>query len=109
MWRRSLETRPASEALSQREFDQITELAYRTCGIDLKNGKQELIQARLSKKIRQSKFGSFKQYYEHVVADRTGEELIALLDALTTTSRPSSARRLTSTSCERPSCPAYRA
>src|SRR6266852_1860277 len=74
MWRRSLETRPASEALSQREFDQITELAYRTCGIDLKNGKQELVQARLGKKIRQGKFGSFKQYYEHVVADRTGEE-----------------------------------
>jgi chemotaxis protein methyltransferase CheR len=84
MWRRSLETRLASEVLSQREFDQITELAYRTCGIDLKNGKQELVQARLGKKIRQGKFGSFKQYYEHVVADTTGEGLIALLDALTT-------------------------
>ena len=79
-----METRPASEVLSPREFDQITELAYRTCGIDLKNGKQELVQARLGKKIRQGKFGSFKEYYEHVVADRTGEELIALLDALTT-------------------------
>jgi hypothetical protein len=74
----------ASETLSPREFDQITELAYRTCGIDLKNGKQELVQARLGKKIRQGKFESFKQYYEHVVADKTGEELIALLDALTT-------------------------
>lgn len=77
-------TRPAAELLSQREFDQITELAYRTCGIDLKNGKQELVQSRLGKKIRQGKFESFKQYYDHVVADRTGEELIALLDALTT-------------------------
>jgi chemotaxis protein methyltransferase CheR len=84
MWRRSLVIRPASELLSQREFDQITDLAYRTCGIDLKNGKQELVQARLGKKIRQGKFESFKQYYEHVVADQTDEELIALLDALTT-------------------------
>src|SRR5258708_21364253 len=84
MWRRSLETRPASEALSQREIEQITELAYRTCGIDLKNGKQELVQARLGKKIRQGKFDALKQYDEHVVADGTGEELIALLDALTT-------------------------
>ncbi len=84
MWRGSLETRPVSEALSQREFDQIAGLAYRTCGIDLKNGKQELVQARLGKKIRQGRFSSFKQYYEHVVADTTGEELIALLDALTT-------------------------
>jgi len=79
-----LETRPGIDALSQGEFDRITELAYRTCGIDLKNGKQELVQARLGKKIREGKFGSFKQYYEHVVADKTGEELIALLDALTT-------------------------
>ena len=38
----------------------------------------------MGKKIRQGKFESFKQYYDHVVADRTGEELIALLDALTT-------------------------
>jgi len=79
-----LQTLPASDVLSQREFDQITDLAYRTCGIDLKNGKQQLVQARLSRKIRQGKFGSFRQYYEHVVADTTGEELIALLDALTT-------------------------
>jgi chemotaxis protein methyltransferase CheR len=84
MRRRYLQTRPATEALSQREFDQITSLAFRTCGIDLKNGKQELVQARLGKKIRQGKFSSFKQYYEHVVADTTGEELIDLLDALTT-------------------------
>jgi len=70
--------------LSPREFNQITELAYRTCGIDLKNGKEELVQARLGKKIRQGKFSSFKEYYEHVVADKSGEELIALLDALTT-------------------------
>ncbi len=79
-----METRPVSEVLSPREFDQITELAYRTCGIDLKNGKQELVQARLGRKIRQGQFGSFKQYYDHVVTDTTGEELIALLDALTT-------------------------
>jgi len=79
-----LATRRASEVLSPHEFNQITELAYRTCGIDLKSGKEELVQARLGKKIRQGKFGSFKEYYEHVVADRTGEELIALLDALTT-------------------------
>jgi chemotaxis protein methyltransferase CheR len=77
-------SRPANEILSPREFDQITDLAYRTCGIDLKNGKQELVQARLGKKIRQGQFKSFKHYYEHVVADTTGEELIALLDALAT-------------------------
>ncbi len=76
--------RPASEILSSADFDRITDLAWRTCGIDLKNGKRELVQARLGKKIRQGNFGSFKDYYDHVVADTTGEELTGLLDALTT-------------------------
>ena len=79
-----METRPATEALSQREFEKISDLAYRTCGIDLGTGKRELVQARLGKKIRQGHFNSFSQYYDNVVADKTGGELILLLDALTT-------------------------
>lgn len=79
-----METQLASEILSPVEFDRITHLAWRTCGIDLKKGKRELVQARLGKKIRQGGFGSFKDYYDHVVADTTGAELIGLVDALTT-------------------------
>jgi chemotaxis protein methyltransferase CheR len=79
-----METRPANELLSLREFDQISELAFQTSGIDLRNGKQELVQARVGKKIRQGQFGSFKEYYRHVENDQTGKELSALLDALTT-------------------------
>jgi chemotaxis protein methyltransferase CheR len=79
-----LETLHTNELLTTREFDKIADLVYRTCGVNLKCGKEELVQARLGKKIRQGRFRSFKEYYEHVVADRTGEELIALLDALTT-------------------------
>lgn len=75
---------PESEILSPGEFEQIRALAYKTCGIDLKDGKRQLVQARLGKKIREGKFGSFKEYYNHVVADGSGEELIALVDALTT-------------------------
>lgn len=75
---------PTAEALSQRELDRIVDLARRTCGIDLKKGKKELIQARVGKKIREGNFASFKQYYEYVEQDTTGEELIALLDVLTT-------------------------
>jgi chemotaxis protein methyltransferase CheR len=74
----------ANETLSPGEFEQISELAYRTCGIDLRQGKESLVQARLGKKIREGHYASFQQYYKHVVADRTGAELIDLLDALTT-------------------------
>ena len=77
-------TRPAGDVLSPRELAVVTDLAYRTCGIDIRKGKAELIQARVGKQIRQGKFSSFKQFYEHVVTDTTGEELIALVDSLTT-------------------------
>ena len=77
-------TLPASERLSDSEFERITELAYRTCGINLKKGKRELVQSRLAKKVREGHFKSFHEYYISVVADRTGEEVTALVDALTT-------------------------
>ncbi|HMF79435.1 MAG TPA: protein-glutamate O-methyltransferase CheR [Bryobacteraceae bacterium] len=77
-------SRPTNELLSPRDFDRISKLAFETAGIDLREGKQELIQARLGKKIREGNFGSFREYYQHVLADRSGGELIALLDALTT-------------------------
>jgi chemotaxis protein methyltransferase CheR len=79
-----METRAPNEILSRLEFDQISKLAFRTCGIDLRNGKHELVQARIGKKIRQGRFGSFREYYRHVETDYTGEELMGLLDALTT-------------------------
>lgn len=72
------------EPLNQREIDRVIELARRSCGIDLSKGKKELIQARLAKKMREGHFSSFRDYYDHVAADRTGDELAALLDALTT-------------------------
>src|SRR5437868_2987102 len=84
IWRLCLETLPGNEVrLAVREFEQISALALRACGIDLTKGKQALVQARLGRKIRHGKYASFREYYDHVVADTTGEELIALLDALT--------------------------
>jgi chemotaxis protein methyltransferase CheR len=80
-----LETLPGNEVtLAVDEFEQIRELALRASGIDLTKSKRALVEARLGKTIRQGRFASFHQYYDHVVADRTGESLIALLDALTT-------------------------
>jgi chemotaxis protein methyltransferase CheR len=73
-----------NEVLNTREFERISQLAFETCGIDLRTGKRELVQARIGKKMRQGRFGSFKEYLRHVEEDRTGQELIALLDCLTT-------------------------
>jgi chemotaxis protein methyltransferase CheR len=76
--------RKATRAITQREFERIRRLAYEKFGLDLKNGKQDLVSARLGKKIRDGNFRSFEEYYQHVVSDETGEALISMIDALTT-------------------------
>jgi len=71
-------------SLSQKEFLQIRELAYSRFGLDLREGKQQLVTARLGKKIRQGGFPSFAEYYRHVTHDASGQALVELIDALTT-------------------------
>lgn len=71
-------------ALSEKEFQQIRELAHARFGLDLRDGKQQLVAARLGKKIRQGGFPSFAEYYRHVTADASGQALVELIDALAT-------------------------
>jgi chemotaxis protein methyltransferase CheR len=71
-------------ALTEKEFQQIRELAHARFGLDLRDGKQQLVAARLGKKIRQGGFGSFAEYYRHVTADGSGQALVELIDALAT-------------------------
>jgi len=66
------------------EFAKIRQLAYDTFGLDLRQGKETLVSARLGKHIRKSGCRSFDEYYRHVVEDSTGQALIHLIDALTT-------------------------
>ena len=70
--------------LGPQEFEQIRQLAYRTFGLDLKSGKEELVSARLRKLVRGGGFPSFQDYYRSVVEDRTGQSLLAMIDALAT-------------------------
>jgi chemotaxis protein methyltransferase CheR len=71
-------------ALTAEEFEQFRRLAYDKAGLDLRDGKQTLVSARLGKKLRELRLGSFQEYYRHVTDDRSGEALTALIDALTT-------------------------
>jgi len=66
------------------EFQRIRDLVYQRCGLDLRAGKEQLVSARLGKKIRAAKFRSFQEYFQHVLDDRTGEAITEMIDALTT-------------------------
>jgi chemotaxis protein methyltransferase CheR len=72
------------QPLTGQEFEQIRGLAYRTFGLDLKPGKEELVSARLRRLVRECGLDSFQAYYRHILADGTGAALAAMIDALTT-------------------------
>lgn len=70
--------------LGPREFEQIRRLAYEKFGLQLRDGKEELVAARLRKKVRELNFHSFRDYYHHVISDASGDALAGLIDALAT-------------------------
>lgn len=79
-----LATPGPTKRLRPAEFDAIRRLAYEKFGLDLRAGKEELVAARLGKRMREGGFDSFERYYQHVVGDASGKALIALIDALAT-------------------------
>ena len=70
--------------LKDSEFQKFSRYVYNKCGINLHDGKKELVKARLGKILRQRDFRSFRQYYDYVVNDKSGNELILLLDSIST-------------------------
>jgi len=63
----------------------IASLVYARSGIALRaDVKEAMVVARLQKRLRTGGFTRFADYLRHVEQDRTGTELTALLDALTT-------------------------
>jgi len=70
--------------LSEREFREISNLVHKHCGINLHQGKKELVRARLAKRLRLGHFKTFKEYMKHVLKDKTGKEFSILIDSLST-------------------------
>jgi len=73
-----------SPTLKAPVFEKIRLLAYEKFGLNLTESKQQLVAARLGKKLRELKLPSYEAYYDLVLGDRSGESLIALIDALST-------------------------
>lgn len=71
-------------ALSDRDFRKISDLVYEHCGINLHDGKKELVRARLAKRLRLGHFKTFPEYMRHVLRDKTGREFSVLVDSLST-------------------------
>ena len=70
--------------LQSEEFQRFKHLLYESFGIDLRQGKEELVAARLGKKIRELGFSTYSQYFDYVTNQREGSALPDMVDLLTT-------------------------
>lgn len=70
--------------LTDDDFRHISQLVYDHCGINLHDGKKELIRARLAKKLREGGVRTFSQYMDRLSRDPSGREFASFIDVLST-------------------------
>src|SRR5262249_17501349 len=73
-----------SPEVSDRDLAAIVQMVYEKSGITLHAGKRALVSARLQKRLRHRGIATFRDYVKFLQDDVTGEELTAMLDAITT-------------------------
>ena len=72
------------EELRPADFQRFSEMVRAQSGIHLGTVKTELLRARLAKRMRALSLTSFRDYYQWVLEDGSGEELARMLDVVTT-------------------------
>lgn len=70
--------------LSHKDFTLFKAFIYEHIGISLGEQKIYLVQARLSKRVKQLSLNSFHEYYDILVNDRSGKELEYLSSLIST-------------------------
>ncbi len=75
---------PSAAELKDNEYEKISRLVYQQCGICLHEGKKDLVKARLGKRLREGGFRSFLDYYRYVTTEEGTEELITMIDSIST-------------------------
>src|SRR3989339_581335 len=72
------------DSLDHQTFVKFCDLIYDMAGIKLGPQKEALVSARISKRMRSLQMSDFKAYYDYVRDDKTGAELVELLNAIST-------------------------
>jgi len=70
--------------LTDQEFEQVSDLVYEHCGINLHDGKKELVRSRLAKLLRLKQMSSYSEYLDYVMNDTSGTAFSELIDAIST-------------------------
>jgi chemotaxis protein methyltransferase CheR len=72
------------QKISEKEFKQLADYIKANYGIFLKAEKQTLLSGRLSNVLAEKNFASFGEYFDYIVADKTGDAVVTLIDKITT-------------------------
>ena len=70
--------------MEPRIFEKFRKIVYAQSGIYLRDGKESLVSARVAKLMRALGINSHRAYLKHVIADESGEEVIRMIDAIST-------------------------
>lgn len=70
--------------LSEDEYTLFAKLIYERSGISLGENKKDLVKARLRKRLKFYKLDSYREYYEYLLSDKCGVEIVELIDAIST-------------------------
>jgi chemotaxis protein methyltransferase CheR len=73
-----------TDELKDSDFEKISKLVYEQCGINLHEGKKELVKARLGKRLREGNYKSFRDYCQYVTTAEGKDELIEMIDSIST-------------------------
>lgn len=74
----------SSYELTGEELNLISNLVYTRFGIVLGERKRALIIGRLQKILRSSQFSNFRDYYDYVMNESSGNALLTLIDRIST-------------------------
>jgi chemotaxis protein methyltransferase CheR len=70
--------------MKHKVFEEFRRIVYEKSGIALGEKKEALLGARLGKRLRALGFSSFEEYLGWVLSDDSGEEMVRLLDEVST-------------------------
>jgi len=70
--------------LKEEHFKRISEIVYRSSGINLKKGKEALVRARLAKRLRARRMLNVQEYLDYLESAEGGQEQALFIDVMTT-------------------------
>lgn len=70
--------------ITDKEFNELAIFIKNNSGVNLTPEKKILLMTRLNQTLEEKNFGSFTEFYNYVISDKTGEAITTLINKVTT-------------------------